>query len=166
MERAVVVGSDVDLAAARELALKLNEGVWLSSVAHELEDVVHGHLVSHDDKSALIALAARRDRQPAILRLQAVLRVARRIGMATALIASEEVEVDPDLVSAGRIGLVDEPQLPASFAALAASAIGLQRLTLALAHTRGRNPDHLRRDVPAYREARRLAEAKFFREQA
>jgi glutamine---fructose-6-phosphate transaminase (isomerizing) len=168
VERIVVVGSDIDLIAARELALKLNEAVWLPAVAHDLEDVVHGHLVAQDERSALIAIATSRDTPRYWPRLPALLRFARRIGMNTAGLISSAVEgeLDPALLSAGWIRIHDEPLLSPRLASLSASAITLQRLVVALAHRRGRNPDLLRREDSAHREGRLLAEAKYFRSSA
>lgn len=87
--------------------------------------------------------------------------------MTTALVASHDVavEIDEELTSAGRIMVVDGGvDLAPSLASLVATGVALQRLTLALVHRLGRNPDLLRREVAAYREARGLAEAKFFAE--
>ena len=47
--RFVTVGSGADFAAARELALKIEEGTHFPAVAHELETLRHGHLAAADD---------------------------------------------------------------------------------------------------------------------
>jgi fructoselysine-6-P-deglycase FrlB-like protein len=162
VERVVVVGSGVDLVAARELALKLCEGVWLPTAAHETEEVLHGHLVAHDERSALILLATTRSGSRLVERARGLLGAARRIGLCTAAIATAELggELDAGLTSAGRIIVEDSAALPPRFSSLVASAVALQRLTVAMARARGRNPDLLRREQAPYREAAVLAEAK------
>jgi glutamine---fructose-6-phosphate transaminase (isomerizing) len=163
-ERVVVAGSGPDLIAARELALKISEGAWLPATAYELEDVLHGHLVAHDGRSALLALVTGARAEMSVLRTASLLRTARRIGLRTALVASRDVdaEIDEELTSAGRIMVAGDVDLAPSLTSLIASGVALQRLTLALAHRLGQNPDLLRREVVAYREARGLAESKFF----
>lgn len=163
VERVVVVGSGVDLVAARELALKLCEGAWLPTAAHETEDVLHGHLVAHDERSALILLATSRNGALLAERVHGLLRAARRIGIGTAAIITAELggELEAELTSAGRIIVEDAAALPPRFSSLVASAVALQRLTVAVARARGRNPDLLRRELAPYREAGALAEAKF-----
>ena len=165
-ERVVVAGSGPDLIAARELALKISEGAWVPASAFELEDVLHGHLVAHDERSALVVLVTAARSQTYAPRTTSLLRTARRIGLVTALVASRDVavEIDEELTTAGRIIVAGDVDLAPSLASLIASGAALQWLTLALAHRLGQNPDLLRREAVAYREARGLAESKFFAE--
>ncbi len=52
--RVLVVGSGVDYATARELALKLEEGARLPATAHQLETIRHGHLAAADADTGLV----------------------------------------------------------------------------------------------------------------
>ena len=80
-DRFLVVGSGPDYAAARELALKIEEGVHLPAVAHELETIRHGHLGAATDRTGLVVIltdadgrgAELRDRAAAVLRSGAAL---------------------------------------------------------------------------------------------
>jgi fructoselysine-6-P-deglycase FrlB-like protein len=164
-EHVLVAGSGADLVAARELALKIDEGAWLPASAYELEDILHGHLVAHGARTALVVLATASDADPHVSRTESLLRTARRIGLTTALVANTELaaRIDGELTSAGRIA-VQTGAVPTALASLVGSGIALQRLTLALAHRLGRNPDLLRREITAYREARKLADAKYLAE--
>ena len=163
-EQVLVAGSGVDLVAARELALKIDEGAWLPASAYELEEILHGHLVAHGERSALLVLVTASEADAYVSRTVSLLRTARRIGLATALIANAELarEIDRELTTAGRIVVVPGGAIPTSPASLIASGVALQRLTLALAHRLDRNPDLLRRDSVEYREARKLADSKYF----
>lgn len=162
-QRLVVTGTGPDLIAARELALKVNEGAWFPAATCELEEVLHGHLVAHDENSILLVLATPLDASTHLPRTQSLLKSARRIGMKTALIATAAVaaEINQELTSGGRIVVAEGVDLPPSLASLISSGIVLQRLTLTLAQRLGRNPDLLRRDVAAYRDMRSLVETKY-----
>jgi len=162
-ERIATVGTGADLITARELALKISEATWVPACAHELEDVLHGHLVPHDERSALIAVVTESGSTRSIKRTASLFRTARRIGLATALVATKNAgaeEIDEELTSAGRSIAPDSSELDQTVGSLVAGGVALQRLTLELAHELRRNPDLLRRDEAAYREARNLAEAK------
>ena len=54
--RLLTVGSGIDYPAARELALKIEEGVHLPTGAHQLETIRHGHLAAADDRTGLVLL--------------------------------------------------------------------------------------------------------------
>jgi hypothetical protein len=62
------------------------------------------------------------------------------------------------LAPAGRILVPEAPALPGPVAALVGTATPLQLLTERLARARGTDPDPIRRDQLAYREAAALAE--------
>jgi hypothetical protein len=62
------------------------------------------------------------------------------------------------LLPAGRILVPEAPDLPGPVAALVGTATPLQVLTERLARARGTDPDPIRRDHLAWREAAALAE--------
>jgi fructoselysine-6-P-deglycase FrlB-like protein len=149
----VTVGSGADRPAARELALKLEEGTWLPSTARDLETVLHGHLSAMDASTGLVllladprALADRAERARGVLRACSVLGV--RIAAILSAAAAEAVEVD--LTPLGRIVVPASPGLAAPAGALLGTAVPLQVLTERLARARGTNPDPIRRDDPRY----------------
>lgn len=156
----IAIGSGVDEITARELTLKVEEGVHLPSATRHLETFLHGHLPACDDATALVAHVldgrARRDRA---VRTRAALAAAARVGVHSALVATADVHaLIPDaLVPAGRAVVPAAPRLPSSLAALTAGALALQHLTLALALAAGTNPDLIRREEAPYREAAALA---------
>ena len=153
LERIVVGGSGADRVAARELALKLEEGTHIPATARDLETLLHGHLAGMDGRTGLVviaadeaALEARRSRAAGAIRAGAA------IGCVIGLIASAgyrdglgaEFLVAPD---------ADTGSLPGAAAALLGSAVPLQLLTERIARLRGVNPDPIRRDDPAYLRA-------------
>ena len=62
------------------------------------------------------------------------------------------------LLPSGRILVPEAPTLPAPVAALVGTATPLQLVTERLARARGSDPDPIRRDQLAYREAATLAD--------
>src|SRR2546430_1822499 len=54
--RFLTVGSGADRIAARELALKIEEGVRLPAAARDLDTIPHGHLVAVDERTAVVLL--------------------------------------------------------------------------------------------------------------
>ncbi|HEY1331332.1 MAG TPA: hypothetical protein VGH10_07660 [Actinomycetota bacterium] len=174
VEHIVTVGSGADRIAARELALKIEEGVRLPATARDLETYLHGHLVSADDRTAVVALVTDvrggADRRAA--RAGQVLDAARRVGCRTAAIVHPVLEplLPAERTSAGRIvgaappdgpALAGEPGLSALLGSFLHSAVALQLLTLELAHAAGTNPDLIRRQEAPYREAAAIAESSF-----
>ncbi len=164
VERFLTVGSGADRIAARELALKIEEGVRLPAAARDLETILHGHWVAVDERTAVILLLTdRRGGGARAARAAQVLQAARAIGARTAVLvvpsAAEGLPVDA--ISAGSADLPEADDLPAPTASLLASAPALQLLTLELAHLAGVNPDLIRREQAPYREAARIAEASF-----
>jgi len=67
-------------------------------------------------------------------------------------------QLDPDLTPAGRLIVMEAPDLPAPVAALVGTATPLQLLTERLARARGTNPDQIRRDDPIYLAASETAD--------
>jgi glucosamine--fructose-6-phosphate aminotransferase (isomerizing) len=130
-ERVVCVGAGLDYVTARELALKLAEGTRVSTAAHQLETVLHGHLAGEDAGAGLVV--ARTDTSP---------RVARR----AELVAAAVREIGMPVLEIGRA--VQGP-----VARLLVGAAALQGLTLGLVHARAVNPDLIRREEPAYGRA-------------
>jgi glutamine---fructose-6-phosphate transaminase (isomerizing) len=154
LDRIIVTGSGVDRIAARELALKLEEGTHMPASARDLETLLHGHLAGMDGRTGVVLIAsdvcsvdARRSRAAGTLRAVAA------IGCPTGVIAGPAYRdgfeavpllVAPDIETAG---------LPGAVAALVSTAVPLQLLTERIARIRGVNPDPIRRDDPAYLRA-------------
>jgi len=163
-DRRVVLcaGAGIDHITARELALKLAEGARLPTVALELETVLHGQLAGHEPSDGLVIVAI--DDHPRVARrAEHVARAAAAIGIPVAalLSAGHDRALAAELTPAGRlvVALPDAAAPDRRLAVLLAGAGALQALTLALVHARGTNPDLIRREVAAYREAARVAEA-------
>ncbi len=157
-ERLVAAGAGADAITARELALKVAEGARMPSTALELENVLHGHLVAHDARSALVLVTTEPAGSVASRRAAQVVAAASRIGLPVAMIAASETAdaLAPDLV----VPMQPAADVPDLLARLLGGAIGLQLLTIALARQRGVNPDLLRREEEPYREAARAGEKK------
>jgi fructoselysine-6-P-deglycase FrlB-like protein len=134
-ERLLAVGSGVDEINAREIALKIEEGVHLPTTPLGLEKVLHGHLPAADARTGLILLrldprqAERRDER------------ARDLEAAVAELGLPVARID---------GLPTE-DTPAG--ALVAGALAVQLLTLELVMAAGTNPDLIRREEEPYRLA-------------
>ena len=157
----LVVASGADRPAARELALKIEEATWLPAAFRELETFLHGHLPAADDQTGLLlVLVDRHGRAARSARAQQAMAAASRVGVRAAGILAEELDADwpAFLLPAGRVLVPEAPGLPAPAAALLGTATPLQVLAERLARARGRNPDLIRRDQHAYREAATLAE--------
>ncbi|MDA0165905.1 hypothetical protein OM076_36910 [Solirubrobacter ginsenosidimutans] len=130
-ERLIVTGSGVDEITARELALKIEEGLHMPVTPLGLEKVLHGHLPAADQRTGIVVIridptsAPQRDK-----RARDVLAAVAELGMPT-------VTID---------GLPEGHPL-------LAGAIALQLLTYELVLAAGTNPDLIRREQPAYRAA-------------
>lgn len=160
VERLIVVGSGADRTAARELALKVEEGAHLPAAMRDLETMLHGHLAGVDARTGLILILAERGQRGArTARALGVLRACREIGVRVGAILAHVVaeEFDPALTPAGRIAVPDATPLPPPVAALLATTTPLQVLTEHLAVARGVNPDPIRRDDPRYLAAAEAA---------
>jgi glucosamine--fructose-6-phosphate aminotransferase (isomerizing) len=142
--RILTAGLGADFITARELALKIEEGARIPANAHRLETTLHGHLAGCDAEST------------------AVVRVALDPG-GGALAAERGADLDaalgvigiPSVVLGEPLGLAPAASV---VEALISGAVALQLLTLELAHVAGTNPDLIRREVRAYREAAAAAE--------
>jgi glucosamine--fructose-6-phosphate aminotransferase (isomerizing) len=155
--RLVVVGSGADYGAARELALKVEEGVHLPSTAHHLETLRHGHLAATDSTTGLVIILTDAEQRGEMLldRARAVLRSAAAIGMPAAGIIAADLgdDIPRDLTPAGRLAVPVTSRLPRVEVSLIGSAIPLQQLTERLARERGTNPDTIGRDDPRHAAA-------------
>jgi len=161
MRELIVVASGADRTAGRELALKIEEAAWLPTTLRELETFLHGHLPAMDDHTGLVLiLADREERAARSARAQQAMAAAGRVGVRAAGILAEGLDGEwpAFLLPAGRLLVPESPGLPAPVAALLGTATPLQVLTERMARVRGTNPDPIRRDQLAYREAATLAE--------
>ena len=159
-DRLIVVGSGTDRPAARELVLKVEEGVHLAAAMRDLETVLHGHLAGMDDATGLVLLltdTSRADERAA--RATGVLRAVAEIGVvAGAILGPAYAESIPAaLTPAGRLAVPGAWSLPETVASLLGTAVPLQLLTERLARTQNVNPDPIRRDDPAYLRAAEAA---------
>ncbi|MGH2466815.1 MAG: hypothetical protein ACRDGL_03680 [Candidatus Limnocylindrales bacterium] len=156
LDRLLIVGSGADRPAARELALKIEEGAHLPATARDLETLLHGHLAAANATAGLVLiLADRAGRARRSARARQVLAVAQAIGLpAAAIVAADaDLELPAGLTPAGRLVIPEGPDLPPAAAALLATAPALQLLAERLARARGADPDTLRRGEAVYREA-------------
>ena len=118
----------------------------------DLETFLHGHLPACDDSTGLVLIHAdRRASQRRTDRGSQLLAAARRVGIRTAAITTGGLPADR--LSAGSIDAPSTEALPATASALLGTAAPLQWLAHELAIARGTNPDLIRRDQAAYREA-------------
>jgi fructoselysine-6-P-deglycase FrlB-like protein len=157
--RIVTAGLGVDQTSAGELALKIAEGARIPTSAYHLETLLHGHLAGCDAAAtSLVLLAldprpgARRDR-----RLVLVASAARAIGIPTVALARRALlaALPGDVYGVALDPSAGEPLLGAALQ----GALAAQLLTLGLVALAGTNPDLIRREERAYREAARLGDA-------
>jgi glutamine---fructose-6-phosphate transaminase (isomerizing) len=150
--RVILAGSGIDHAAARELALKIEEGSHLPAVAYQLETVRHGHLAAAGEQTGLVMILtdgeAVGDERPA--RVATVLRSARVLGMpAVGLLAADLGDDLPaQLTPGGRLAVPTSGHLSRLTSAALGVVIPLQLLAERLARARGVNPDTIGRDDP------------------
>jgi glutamine---fructose-6-phosphate transaminase (isomerizing) len=135
--RLLVVGSGVDEITASELALKLEEAIFVPATPLGAEKVLHGHLPAAGEHTGLVLLRYDPDHAEA--------RDARSANVATAA----AVLGMPTVTLGAEVTTRTE--------ALLAGALGLQLLTLDLCMALGTNPDLIRRDEPLYRRAAEAA---------
>ncbi len=157
----IVVASGADRPAGRELALKVEEAAWLPTAMRDLETFLHGHLPALDEETGLLLVLTDRDGRAArSARAQQAMAAAGRVGVRAAgiLAAALDAEWPAFLLPAGRVLVPETELLPAPVAALVGTATPLQLVTERLARARGTDPDPIRRDQLAYREAATLAE--------
>jgi glucosamine--fructose-6-phosphate aminotransferase (isomerizing) len=130
-ERLIVAGSGLDEITARELALKIEEGLHVPVTPLGIEKVLHGHLPAAGGRTGIVVLridqsaGAARDKR------------ARDVLAAVAELNMPAVTID---------GLPEGHPL-------LAGAIGLQLLTYELVLAAGTNPDLIRREEDSYRAA-------------
>jgi glucosamine 6-phosphate synthetase-like amidotransferase/phosphosugar isomerase protein len=150
--RLLLVGSGMDYAIARELALKIEEGTRLPATAHQLETIRHGHLAAADEKTGLVMVLtdAHGWGAPLLERSLAVLRSARALAMPAALIVAADLDpsVPKELTPAGRVVVTGPVELSRPVAAALATAIPIQLIAERLARARGANPDAIGREDP------------------
>jgi fructoselysine-6-P-deglycase FrlB-like protein len=134
-ERLLAVGSGVDEVNAREIALKIEEGVHVPTTPLGLEKVLHGHLPAADPRTGVILL--RLDPRRAEDRDER----ARNFEAAVAEIGLPVARIDA------------LPTGDTTAGALMAGALAIQLLTLELVMAAGTNPDLIRREEEPYRLA-------------
>lgn len=149
-DRLLIVGSGIDYPAARELALKIEEGARLPASALQLETIRHGHLAAVDERTGLIVVLTDAEHwgETVIERSRAVLRSATALGMPAAGIIAADLGDDMPLTPAGRLSVPLARGLSRMACAALATAIPLQLLAERLARARGKNPDSIGRDDP------------------
>jgi glucosamine--fructose-6-phosphate aminotransferase (isomerizing) len=151
-ERLLIVGSGIDYPAARELALKVEEGARLPASALQLETIRHGHLAAVDERTGLVLVLTNAERwgETIVERSRAVLRSAAALGMPAAALLGADLGDDLPLAltPGARLSLPLAGGLPRVVSAALATAIPLQLLAERLARARGTNPDTIGRDDP------------------
>ena len=151
-DRVIVAGTGVDHVTARELALKIAEGARLPAEAHDLENVLHGHLAAATRWTGLVLVLTDSGTGP-LARQRAIrlLEAAKALAVPAAAILADSVtsEVPDELAPAGRIVLPRTGRVGGVAGSLLASAMALHVLTERLARARGVNPDTLGREDPA-----------------
>jgi glucosamine--fructose-6-phosphate aminotransferase (isomerizing) len=159
VDRLIIVGAAPDRSPARELALKIEEGVWLPARMLDLETVFHGHLAGADQRTGMVIVATgAADRVTA--RTKLLIGAARAIGIRVGAIVSPAV--DQSFGSDRNLSRMVLPKSIEGFGLigrLAGAALALQQLTVALSRLAGTNPDQIRRQQPAYKDAARVAES-------
>jgi glucosamine--fructose-6-phosphate aminotransferase (isomerizing) len=128
-ERFIVAGAGRDWPTAQEAVLKLREGAWVAAEAHHTEQLLHGHLAAVDESVRAFVLEGD----------------ARGVGRSLAAVAAlRALGCDTDLVPT-RHPVVD--------------VVMFQRLTVAVAEARGREPDRIRRHDERWVAAAKAAKA-------
>jgi fructoselysine-6-P-deglycase FrlB-like protein len=150
--RLLVVGSGIDYPAARELALKIEEGARLPASALQLETIRHGHLAAVDEQAGLVLVLTDGEAwgETILDRARAVLRSAIALGMPAAGIVGADLgdDIPHDLTPAGRLSVPLATRLPRAIGAAIGAAVPLQMLAERLARARGTNPDTIGREDP------------------
>jgi glutamine---fructose-6-phosphate transaminase (isomerizing) len=128
-ERFIVAGAGREWPTAQEAVLKLREGAWVAAEAHETEQLLHGYLAAVDESVRAFVLEGE---GRGVARAHAAVAALRALGC------------DADLVST-RHPVVD--------------IVMFQRLTVAVAEARGREPDRIRRHNERWANAAKAAQA-------
>ena len=139
---------------SRELGLKIEEGAHRATAHRDLEILLHGHLVANGPQTPIVLIANDRSGRPRRLeRARLLLDAAGELGAPVVGV----LEADAEAALAGHAALAASvppaPDAAQPLDALLAGAIGLQRLTLALVHAAGTNPDLIRREQEPWRRA-------------
>jgi fructoselysine-6-P-deglycase FrlB-like protein len=108
----IVCGSGADRVTARELALKIEEGPRIPTVARDLETLLHGHLVACGEETGLVLLGIddrggeRRDR-----RLRTAAEAGAAVGMVAVGLFSPEADRETPMSATpgGRVVLPEHP---------------------------------------------------------
>jgi glucosamine--fructose-6-phosphate aminotransferase (isomerizing) len=114
-DRILVAGAGRDWPTAQEAVLKLREGAWVSAGAHQTEQLLHGHLAAVDDGVRAYVLEGE---GRAAERAHDAVRALETLGCETTLVPTRHPVVD---------------------------IVRFHLLTLAIAETRGIDPDPIRR---------------------
>ena len=158
--RIVTAGLGIDQVNAGELALKIAEGARIPTTAYHLETMLHGHLAGCDAGATSLVLLALDPRPGAAARPPPRARGAGRpdhrhpdgrAGAARSLLAT----LPGDVHGVALEPSATEPLLTASLQ----SAVAVQLLTLGIVELAGTNPDLIRREERAYREAALIGDA-------
>jgi glucosamine 6-phosphate synthetase-like amidotransferase/phosphosugar isomerase protein len=146
LPRVFVIGGAGNYGTALEAALKLRETSYVHADAEGPEYFLHGPVSSLDEKSLLIAIAPPGEVRQRVL---SVLRAARTIGARTLALG----EIGDDELEDTADDFIDLPPLRAELTPLL-YVVPLHLFSYWRAVQTGFNPDLIRRDQRAYREAR------------
>jgi glutamine---fructose-6-phosphate transaminase (isomerizing) len=114
-DKILVAGAGRDWPTAQEAVLKLREGAWISAGAHQTEQLLHGHLAAVDESVRAFVLEGE---GRAAERARDAVRALETLGCETTLVPTRHPAVD---------------------------IVRFHLLTLAIAETRGIDPDPIRR---------------------
>ena len=120
----LVAGAGPDWPTAQEAVLKLREGAWISAGAHHTEQLLHGHLAAVDETVRAYVLEGE---GRAAERARDAVAALEALGCETTLVPTEHPVVD---------------------------IVRFQLLTLAIAESRGIDPDRIHRDDERWAAAR------------
>jgi fructoselysine-6-P-deglycase FrlB-like protein len=123
-ERWVVAGAGRDWPTAQEAVLKLREGAHVAAEVHQTEQLLHGHLAAIDESVRAFVLEGE---GRAAERAHGAVAALRELGCEVTLVSTVHPVVD---------------------------VVRFQLLTLALAESRGIDPDPIRTDDPRWKAAR------------
>lgn len=157
----IACGLGSDVGVARELALKVEEGVRRPATLRDAETLLHGHLAACDQHTAVVMLATDpRHGERARRRLALAAQAAHCVGTRVAAIVTPEgaESIPATVTTAGRLVLPTGDGLPPLLAALTGAAVAVQLVTLGLVQRAGVNPDWIRREQEPYRAAAAIAE--------
>jgi glucosamine--fructose-6-phosphate aminotransferase (isomerizing) len=120
----MVAGAGRDWPTAQEAVLKLREGAWVSAGAHETEQLLHGHLAAVDESVRAYVLEGE---GRAAERAHDAVAALEALGCETTLVPTQHPVVD---------------------------IVRFQLLTLAIAESKGIDPDKIHRDHEPWARAR------------